>query len=175
MAATTRLFVALWPDKQTRDAIAAVQKQVMTVTGMMNNAVAYDNLHMTLRFLGNIPVSQIDEIERCLANIRAQPFQIQCERWGLFPRPGILWIGPSRTDGLLRQLHGDVATATNRYSCSNGEKTWQPHVTLFRKVHHLPEVEAFEPVAWRVDRIVLVASNTHPDGVKYTVMWEGAL
>lgn len=173
--ATTRLFVALWPDKRTRDAIAQVQKQVMTATGMLNNAVAYENLHMTLQFLGNTPGNHIDKIILSLQNIRSQPFSVCLDRWGQFPKPGILWIGPTQVSSQLTQLHNEVVSRLHQYGSNGAEKTWQPHVSLFRKVNYLPVVDTFEPVAWAIDRLVLVQSNTHSTGVKYTVLWQGDL
>ncbi len=171
MASQQRLFVALWPDAQTRRQIAAVQKQVMTRAGLLDGAVAFDNLHLTLLFLGNVSSADIARLQNHLSRVASMPFHLMLDRWGQFSKPGILWIGPQQTPAPLQQLHGDVAAAS-RDVVSVRESRYIPHVTLFRKLQRLPPVDAFEPVAWLVDRFALVASNTRPQGVQYRVLQE---
>lgn len=172
MVAKQRLFVALRPDQLVRRQIAAVQKQVMTSTGLMDGAVVHENLHMTLQFLGDVAVSQIDRIEARLACVTAFPFRLTLDRWGQFAKPGILWVGMDEPPAQLIELQSDVCSMLNQHTSAGKDKPYRPHVTLFRKVNHLPRVAAFEPIEWVVDRIVLVASDTHPDGVKYRVISE---
>ena len=170
-ASQQRLFVALWPDAQTRGQIAAVQKQVMTRAGLLDGAVAFDNLHLTLLFLGNVASADITRLQNHLSRVASTPFHLMLDRWGQFSKPGILWIGPQQTPTPLQQLHSDVVAAC-RDVVRVRESQYIPHVTLFRKLQQLPPVEAFEPVAWLVDRFVLVASNTRPQGVQYRVLQE---
>lgn len=172
MAATQRLFVALWPDQLVRRQIAVVQKQVMTSTGLMDGVVAHENLHMTLQFLGEVAVSQIDSIEARLACVTAYPFQLTLDRWGQFTRPGILWVGADEPPAQLIDLQSDVASTLSQHNSTGKDKPYRPHVTLFRKVNQLPQVTAFEPIEWLVDRIVLVVSDTNPGGVKYRLLQE---
>jgi 2'-5' RNA ligase len=172
MPASKRLFVALWPDMPVRQQISAVQKQVTTATGMLDGAVAFENLHMTLQFLGDMPLAAIDKISASLAYVTAQPFHLTLDRWGQFAKPGILWIGPGEPVAPLQRLQADVISVLKTRAGGARERPYKPHLTLFRKVSHLPAVDAFEPVEWLVDRFVLVESNTHPDGVKYKVLQE---
>ena len=173
-ASTQRLFVALWPDADTRRQIAALQKQLMTRSGLLDGAVAVENLHLTLRFLGNVPVTDIDRLCNHLSRVSMQPFAFSLQRWGHFSRPGILWIGPDTPGAPLCELQAAVQTAC-REAFAAPDKHFRAHVTLFRKLTRLPPVQAFEPIEWPVDGFVLVASTPRPDGVQYRVLREFAL
>jgi len=172
MKSGKRLFIALWPDIQCRDQISKIQKQAMITSGLMAGAVVYENLHMTLQFLGEVPVSAIDKMGSLLACETVLPFHITLDCWGHFSKSGILWLGSSEQVGALQDLHSNVVKATGNSLKSAKDKIYKPHVTLFRKVDHLPRVESFTPVEWLIDRFVLVESTTHPDGVKYRVLQE---
>jgi len=172
MKSGKRLFVALWPDMQSRNQISEVQKQAKITSGLMAGAVAYENLHMTLQFLGEVPVSAITRIESQLTCETVPPFHIVLDCWGHFSKSGILWLGSSEQVEALQYLHSNVVKATGNSLKSGKDKIYKPHVTLFRKVDHLPRVESFTPVEWLIDRFVLVESTMHPDGVKYRVLQE---
>ena len=167
-----RLFIALWPDMQVRRQLASLQKQMKTSAGLFDGVVAFENLHMTLQFLGDVPVSSVDRIMAGLSTVNSQPFVLTLDSWGHFSRPGILWVGPTEPDRFLSLLQADVVSAIKAGGNAAKEKNFVPHVTLFRKVSHLPEVGAFESVEWLVDRFVLVESHTHRDGVRYRVLQE---
>ena len=169
---SSRLFVALWPDVVTRDAIAALQRQVMLSSGRTEGAVAYDNLHLTLAFLGEVARSDADALQARLASVSFLPFHLELDRWGHFTRPGILWLGCQAAPEELYALQADVGRACKGFGQARRERDWTPHVSLFRKLHRLPEVAAFESVEWLIDRIVLVASDTRPEGVRYRVIHE---
>ena len=148
MPASKRLFVALWPEQQVRQQISTVQKQAMysltTASGLidraMDGAVAFENLHLTLQFLGEIPVSALDKITAGLAYVTAQPFHLTLDCWGQYPKPGILWIGSSEPVAPLQRLQADVVAAINTRGNGARVKPYKPHVTLYRKVSHLPQV-----------------------------------
>ena len=57
-------------------------------------------------------------------------------------------------------------------ACIEGyrQKRFVPHITIFRKARHPLEVDAFDPIDWRIDRFALVESVTHPHGAEYTVL-----
>ncbi len=170
-AATKRLFVALWPDAQTREQMAVVQQHASVTAGLNEGAVAWENLHLTLLFLGNVAAADIDNLQNCLARVAATPFELLIDRWGQFIRPGILWVGPSTPPASLLRLQSDTAAAC-RDGFGGGSKHYTPHVTLFRKLRHLPELPAFDPLCWHIRHFVLVQSRTRPQGVRYQVLQE---
>jgi len=177
MTSSKRLFIALWPDVPCRNEISKMQELAAINSGLMTGAVAYENLHMTLQFLGEVPVSAVPVLKSQLGFVSAMPFHISLDRWGHFAKSGILWLGSSSQDNPLQELQAGVVKATARAQYTdrkrmNREKVYKPHVTLFRKVDHLPRLESFDPIEWLIDRLVLVESTMHPDGVKYKILQE---
>lgn len=148
-----------------------MQKQVMISSGLMRGAVSFENLHLTLLFLGQLPTAKIAGLDSNLLRISMQPFSVVLDRWGHFSKPGILWLGFSQPVAPLLQLQADVLALCKHYH-SGANKMYKPHVTLFRKLNHLPQLGKFEPIEWFVDGLVLVESSTCPEGVKYQVLQE---
>ena len=154
-----------------RRQIQALQQQLMLATGLMDGRVAQENLHLTLRFLGQVPTAGLEPLHHGLCRVAAQPFELQLDRWGQFTRPGILWIGPSQPPESLLALQAAVAGASHDIR-RPPVGAYKPHVTLFRKVNHLPEVTGFAPISWHIEQFVLVESMTRRTGVKYRVLQE---
>ena len=72
-----------------------------------------DNLHLTLKFLGNVPVADIPKVSNAVASATksVSPFELTFSDCGIFPphgRPSVLWIG-AQASGLLG-LHPAIET-----------------------------------------------------------------
>lgn len=96
------------------------------------NWVKIEHLHLTLKFLGEIDVSQLQKVKRVLTGIcqNHHKFCLQFQGLGAFPnwqRPRVLWVGIEDSLPLV-SLAGDI-------SCSlplGDSKVFHPHVTLAR-------------------------------------------
>lgn len=124
-----RLFVALeLPD--------AVRHQLALMTGGLPGArwVPPENYHLTLRFIGEAPAWQAEEIDHALAGVRASPFLLTLVGTGLFAKGGrgtSLWAGVERT-AALDHLRAKVETALQRIGLEPERRRFAPHVTLAR-------------------------------------------
>jgi 2'-5' RNA ligase len=171
-----RLFLALWPDQTTRSHLAAMQKSLAQNPRLrLAKAVSTNNIHLTLHFLGDVVESRIAQLESCLADVRAEAFSLNIDRWGYFPKAGIYWIGATKTPealaSLLEKTAACAATAVENYT----QTRFMPHITLFRKARHPLKIDTFDAYAWRVDKFALVESLTRQEGVEYTVLREWRL
>jgi len=176
LSGSKRLFIALWPDPDTRSRLAAIQAQLAHNPRLRHaKPVSIRNIHLTLHFLGDVAEANIARLESCLARVSAAPFSLAIDRWGYFPKAGVFWIGASNTPDamtcLLEYTTACAAAVVENYR----PQRFTPHVTLFRKARHPLEIN--QPVAceWAIDRFTLVSSRTHPEGAVYTVLGDWLL
>jgi len=149
-----RLFIALWPDDATRGALAAWRDMWVWPPGVA--PVATPRLHLTLHFIGPVPVTRVPEVAAGLA--------VSCDGFVLDRgRPG-RWRGiaawcPDAVPPALRALHRSLALALHRLALPVEARPFRPHVTLARKAgHSLPPPQP-APLIWAVSGYALVQSQ----------------
>jgi len=168
---TWRVFCAveLPPDvrAQLEDHVARLRRAVPDVAASWSRV---ENIHLTLKFFGNVEVDRIEGIsagiDRAATDIA--PFEIAIGKTGTF-RTQVLWIGVSDPSGKLTVLHERLGSE---------DRAYQPHLTIARI--RRPEgakrlVDAhrqmqFENVSVRVKEVVLFRSELSPKGSKYTAI-----
>jgi 2'-5' RNA ligase len=159
-----RLFYALWPDDATRTGLMEWQYQ------MHGRKCAYDNLHITLAFLGPQPVSRIPLLKNVLDHLPAMQMTLTLDHLGYFPRKRIAWAGmhdaPSALTGLRHAL---IDALMKEGVWFDGASAFKPHVTLARDANLPPDL-VFAPVVWRANHVVLVQSVTKPEGPAYQIL-----
>lgn len=93
-----------------------------------------ENLHLTLRFIGEVDEALADDIDGQLAGIRARTFTLDLEGLGTFEsgrRAYHVWIGVKRAAALMH-LQEKIETAVVRAGAAPERRHFQPHVTLAR-------------------------------------------
>ena len=167
-----RLFFALWPDEATRESLRRATRAAVRHCG--GKPVAPGQYHITLAFLGNVPDEHFDALVGAAARVSVEPMTLTLLRFGYFPAPQVLWIGPAETPERLRTLNRDLWAAMARAGLRAGltpdPKPLHAHVTLARKVGVEHELSPPRPVAWHVDGFALVESDTDPEGATYKVV-----
>jgi len=142
-----------------------------------------ENVHLTLKFLGDVKQESLNEISSLLEGIgaRFRPFTIILDRTGLFPNiknPKILWIGINGDTAVLGRLKYEIEEGLHKYGFKREPKPFVPHITVGRikKARPLPrQVAAFlntylENASTTVSRFHLVQSRLTPKGPIYTVL-----
>jgi RNA 2',3'-cyclic 3'-phosphodiesterase len=132
-AESMRVFVALDVDEAIRQRITTFMEGVR---GFAPDArwVRPESLHVTLKFIGEKPSEQVEEIKRALAAIRAQPFEMAFRGFGFFPTAKaarVFWIGISAGD-LLGQLASAVDAASASLGIPKEDHAFSPHLTMAR-------------------------------------------
>jgi 2'-5' RNA ligase len=159
-----RLFYALWPDDATRDALTKLQ------TATAGRKTRYENLHLTLAFLGEQPVTSLPALKEILERIPLGAMTLTLDRVGYFTKSRIAWAGmrmaPDALFDLQRSLMKELM---QRHTLADTRSAFRPHVTLARNAD-APEDRPFEPIRWHADHACLVESTTEPDGVRYRVL-----
>ena len=171
---TIRLFFALDATAQAKP-LLAIQQQLLRDVGHPESRskpspVSAENLHLTLLFLGNQPMSQIPQLgqqaARVIENMAICPFSIQLDRLGLFPKAKVAWIAPSQPPEPLLQLEAQLRRAVAALGISVEERPYRPHITLLRKATSFP-AGTVAPLTLQARALHLYESRSTPDGVRY--------
>jgi 2'-5' RNA ligase len=159
-----RLFFALWPDDATRAALMQLQ------VGMQGRLVPYDNLHLTLSFLGQQPVALLPALKDLLTRVPASTLTLTIDRFGYFPRNRIAWVGMHDIPAELLTLHQLLTEGLQRAGVVfKQENDFKPHVTLARDAA-LPADMVFTPIVWQAAEIALAQSTTEASGTRYSML-----
>ena len=168
-----RLFVALdlpWPLRE---------RLALLATGIMGARwVPRENLHLTLRFIGEVPNWRAEEVDLALHGVRGRGFPLVVAGVGLFEKGGrvtALWAGVERSPA-LDHLQAKIETALQRAGLEPERRRYIPHVTLARLDQPANEKitgfvqrnNLFRAEAFSVDRFTLFSSQLGKESPVYT-------
>ena len=131
-----RLFVALDLPRELRERLAALGGGVPGARW-----VPTENLHLTLRFIGEVPPFRAEEVDHALAALRARRFALTLAGIGTFAKAGretVLWVGVERNER-LELLQGKIETALQRAGLEPERRRFAPHVSLARLDNAAPD------------------------------------
>ncbi|MBM3114624.1 RNA 2',3'-cyclic phosphodiesterase [Jeongeupia naejangsanensis] len=167
-----RLFIGLTPPSAVRNAIADERDRLHVSLGGKPTTTA--NLHLTLVFIGEATVQTMQRLCHLLSRIDMPRFDIGLDRAGDFKRGAIVWLGCSAVPGELATLAETLRQALTDAGIPFDALAFAPHVTLLRKGQPVAETLA-STIHWPVDSLVLYASESTPDGVRYRPLFHRPL
>ena len=165
MADHSRLFFALWPDDQTRQKLARLNKSI-EAKGF--RPVQPQNVHVTLVFLGNVDADSELLIKQSVTGVSAKPFVLTFDQLSYWSRPKILCLSCSQSVDEVEMLVSALNMQVTSCGLQTDTRPYKPHITLARHARYLPDIN-FEPIVWRAESFCLVESCSEPDGVYYKV------
>ncbi len=124
-----RLFVALELPDVVIDGLGALSAGVPGARW-----IEPENMHLTLRFLGEVDEARYEDVVEALDGVRAPVFELTLESFGTFSQgqiPHRLWVGVRRSEPLL-QLQGKIERALVRAGFEPERRRFTPHVSLAR-------------------------------------------
>jgi 2'-5' RNA ligase len=129
-----RLFIAIEVPGEIRNALAAFLKELQEIAPKAK-WVRPENLHMTLKFLGETHGAKLSQLEGSLKTIRSpESVSLEVRGLGFFPnekRPRVLWAGVESTAN-LRPLAGDIDRSVHQLGFPLEQRPFTPHLTLAR-------------------------------------------
>jgi 2'-5' RNA ligase len=152
-----RLFFALWPEPEMRLQIARAARELEVLS---DRAVHVADLHVTLVFLGSVSSDLLPCIDRVASRIVAESFVLEIDSIGYWPRPKILWCGPSRVPEPLQRLVGDLQSGLRACGFEPEQRPYRPHITLARKARSQEGLALEPPLTWSVREFALIRSDT---------------
>ena len=163
-----RLFFALWPDAELQDQIHQQLKH--TVSQADGRWVVAANLHITLAFIGLADAGLRECLVHAASQVQANAFELQLSDLGFWRRPQVLWLGTEVSPPPLQELLAELNTHLSTCGYQPDKRVFVPHMTFMRKVKRDIPTKNIQPFEWRVDRFVLVHSQSRPGGVHYEVI-----
>jgi len=130
-----RAFVALEIEEESLlSSIESFQRELES-TGADLKLVPRQNIHFTVKFLGEISEQQAAEVDRRLRELTLQSLSVTLAGAGAFPslsRPRVVWVGVVGEGGAeLRELAGRVIAALKGLG-EDDRRGFQPHITVAR-------------------------------------------
>lgn len=167
-AQSERLFIALLPDAKVRAALAAAAAGFAG----LGRIIPDENLHLTLAFLGSVPIKRRAQAARALREAHPEAFELNLDRFGYFANSGALWVGPGASPRALITLQRRLAMRLRAHGFKLEGRAFRPHVTLLRDGAQpdLASLSAAPAIAWRVTQAALVRSQPANGGSRYEVV-----
>lgn len=170
----TRLFVALELPEDIKARLTLCRGGIPSARWQ-----AAEQMHLTLRFIGEVSQPQELDIRAALAAVRFQPFQIALSGLGLFGKlrkPRLLWVGADDAKP-LKHLHEKISQSLATAGLAPEERKFTPHVTLARfRPGPAPRLEDFLDhyaglalPAFQVNSFALFSSHLSQAGAQYRV------
>jgi 2'-5' RNA ligase len=165
--APLRVFFAAWPHGATRDAVAAVARDVAVDAGGRPPRPA--NIHLTLAFVGDVMPARIGTLREIGAQVSrsATPLVLMLDRTGGFRDAGIAWLGASDAPPELERLVGRLSEALAAAGFPVDDRAFRAHVTLARRCRRRVHATTLAAIVWRVERMTLTASDLQSGGSRY--------
>ena len=184
MSEEWRTFCAIELSDEVRARLADHIKQVReTVPEASASWSRPENVHLTLKFFGNVPTKKLARISNAAARVASEfsSFQIKIGGTGLFPkasRAQVLWIGVEDPSGDLAELQRRFEEESAREGFEKEDRAYRPHLTIARlrrpegarqlAATHLQTEFGFSEI--RVNEFVVFRSELSPKGSRYTAI-----
>lgn len=180
-----RTFVAVPISGEVRDEVKRVVAALMPRTRGIR-WVPPGNLHLTLKFLGDVEEARIPDLSRAigLATAGVPPFTVRTGRLGAFPRmvnPRVLWVALEGDLASLLRLQRRVEEELVKLGLPAEDRSFSPHLTVGRATRDThariegPLEGADHPWEMRVDRVHLMRSILNPGGAVYSSLFQAEL
>ncbi|PYU04893.1 MAG: RNA 2',3'-cyclic phosphodiesterase [Acidobacteria bacterium] len=174
-----RLFVALEIPAAVRENLAALIRELRPLAPQAK-WVRAEKLHVTLKFIGEVPAQKAGAIRAALARLRGEGMlELRFRGLGFFPnekRPRVFWAGIESGAGLA-QLAAEIEASLAPLGIAPEERAFTPHLTLARfPTPGLPEElraavrenNSRDFGELRATEFRLVESRLKPAGAEYT-------
>lgn len=188
-----RTFVAVELPSDILDSLAEIQERLRRGPGGgAGRWVRQEGIHLTLKFLGEVPSEKLQAIYQTVVRVCAKhnAFTLRVGGLGCFPnvrRPRVVWVGVHEETGQLAALQKDIEHGLAGLGFPPEGRAFTPHLTLARVAEKASrqEVEALgkavseqdlkELAQMRVTEVSVMKSDLRPEGAFYTELFKARL
>jgi 2'-5' RNA ligase len=173
-------------DPSVLDSIGRVQSGLIRSGGDLK-PVERENIHLTLKFLGDVNEGRLGEVERVVSSLSFEPFRMTFAETGAFPnlrRPKVIWAGVYEGIDELAEIFRDLEDGFVGLSFKREGRRFSPHVTIARVRSGRNRDELVEEVlrhremdygGFEVSCIKLKRSVLTPRGPVYSTLAQSSL
>jgi len=181
-----RSFIAIDLPIQLLEQIIQLQKELIPATRDFVRWTRPENIHLTLKFLGDVDKEKLLQAKRLLDEIKFDhtPFILCMEGYGVFPnkkQPRIIWVGFEESQSIL-VLVSQINTKLQTLGIEPEIRPYKPHLTIgrVRQISNAYQNKVLDESLSSAKRIVNSFSVTEfkiyksmltPDGPKYTQLF----
>jgi len=178
-----RAFIAIDLSADIKDNLAALVNHLKPLAKNIK-WTARENYHLTLKFLGEISESEMEDVKKSLNEItdRHQSFTLRFKGTGSFPpgsnRMRIIWAGLTEVERLLA-LQEEIENELGKKGFPRENRPFSPHLTIGRSkqpekqerlASELAKNSQLELGSMEVREIIFFQSILHPEGPEYRVL-----
>lgn len=182
-----RTFICLEVPDSIKVRIADLQQTLRRPDAKIS-WVKPSNVHLTLRFLGDVATLRIPSVGAAVERAagRSRPLEIEVGTTGCYPsaaRPRVFWVGlPAVPEGLLR-LHAMIEEELAREGFAQEDRRYSPHLTIGRvrspqnasRVAEDLIATVFERESFQATEVIVMRSDMDPAGSIYSPLFQVAL
>ena len=186
-----RTFIAIELPRQIKDKLTELQI-LLKQTGADVKWVFPKNIHLTLKFLGEIDEKQLPEIIQIIegAAKNNKTFQASLSSYGVFPKiefPRVIWVAVNKGDNETKKLAEELENGLEQIGIPKEEKAFSSHITIGRVKSQLNKeklVKALkesgnyfegENTGFDINKITLFKSTLNVSGPAYDILKEVSL
>ena len=175
-----RTFIALGISNDIRNQITNIQKHLMN-KGAELKWIKNENIHLTLRFLGEIDDKYHDKIFEAMNKVAedARSVNLSLTGLGMFPdenHPTVIWVGIGGDVEELRQMSEKCDYYLDDGGFEIKKRHFRPHITIGRikkltnKKLFISEINdmQIDHTSFKIDKLNIVKSDLKPTGAEYT-------
>lgn len=179
--AKIRTFLAIELSPTIKHYLADLQQHLRAAGLIEIKWVEPENIHLTLKFLGDVSLPQIESIKTHLRTLgeNFHPLQLTIDQIGGFPslaHSRIIWVGIHDNSNQLASLAAHIEGRLTKIGCTPADRPFNPHLTLGRikKESHSVKLETFtedlkiQPLTQTSSHVSLIQSTLTPSGPVYT-------
>lgn len=182
MTQNIRSFIACPLPENVIESLSAIQEELKKKRFSVR-WVNPENIHLTIKFLGDIQQDRVSDLSGCLNETAMQfrQFPVSLKGLGVFPtirRPGVIWAGIGGNVEGLMEMQKQVEAVLAEMGFPKEEKKFKAHLTLGRikeRIDPKALLKAFEECEaldaqqdFLLDRLVLYRSRLTPGGAIYS-------
>ena len=178
-----RAFIAITLPPTLQQTIAEV-RQLFQHLSLPWRWVTPDHLHLTLRFLGNVPEESVTSLHQAIAQAAQgqTAFPLRAKALGCFPhptRPRVLWVGLDDPSQTLGRLNERLIAALTSLGFPLEDRPFHAHLTLARAQNRVPSGQLFHMLQmyqnrdfgeFLVTQVHLLRSQLQRGGALYTIL-----
>jgi RNA 2',3'-cyclic 3'-phosphodiesterase len=179
-----RVFCAIEIPAEVRQRVLAHAEHLRAAApGVQASWTKMDNIHLTLKFFGNVELDRISKISKAADEVARHfsPIKVRVDGTGAFPKhgpPRVLWIGLNDPSGRLVDLQTEFERGCAREGFVKEDRTFHSHLTVARLrnpqgARSLAEIHketGFEAAEFTVTGLTIFRSELSSKGSRYTVI-----
>ncbi len=185
---TIRAFIAIQLPEEITAFIRKIQEG-LGAYGFKVRWVRPENIHLTLKFLGDITDENIRQTSRVISDAAGEyaPISLGVKGIGVFPgvkRPRVIWIGINGQTGELAGLQKTLDGKLEAIGFKKEKRSFKGHLTIARVkgnldtrrlIDAMKEFGEYESKTFIADKVFLFKSELKPSGAVYTKLMSAAL